>query len=585
MFHLLFVSLILLGNPLQGQNLNDLNEELPDSIQTLPPMRDAAIQERLDLYESITRNVNLFGTLYREVSMNYVDQINPESFIRAGIDGMLSTLDPYTEFYDQEETDELKIMTQGKYGGIGIQIGLRGPERQLTIIAPIEGTPGWRLGLRPGDKIIQIDGESTYGFTTSDAAKRMRGTPGDTVRITIQRYGVDEPLEFAIKREIINVNLISYSDMIEPGIGFLRLTRFDRSAGTQVREAIEGLKAKGLHALILDLRGNPGGLLPEAVSVAENLLPKGSLVVSTRGRVESSTKEFFTNRDPAIPPEIPLIVLTNQGSASASEIVAGAVQDHDRGVIVGKQTFGKGLVQSVIDFNPPRRGSKDSGGSALKITTAKYYTPSGRLIQKADYFNENESIIGHTIEPEEVDSLYYTDGGRRVHAHGGIQPDFDIEVEELGKATLEIWRQGKFFDFIGEYYGTHTDLTSYEITDEIYHAFLDYLQETGFSFQTETQLALARIRQQAEEQHFSAEFFKELEDLEKIAETERVAMLAHDESQIRERLRLELASSVGGGAARVEASFSFDSQVQRALEILRESSTYYAALTPATLGE
>lgn len=554
-----------------------------DSLQQ-PPRENTGIQSRIDLYESITRNVNLFGTLYREVSLNYVDQINPETFIRAGIDGMLNSLDPYTEYYEEEETEELDIMTRGKYGGIGIQIGLRGSDRSLTVIAPIEGTPGWRIGLRPGDQIIEIDGESTKGFTTSDAAKRMRGTPGDTVRIKVQRFGLEEPLDFAIKREIIKVQLISYAGMIEPGIGFIRLTRFDRTAGKQVRDAIEKLKSEGLEALILDLRGNPGGLLPEAVSVAENFLKKGDLIVSTKGRVKSSIREFRSENDPSISTDIPLVVLTNQGSASASEIVAGAIQDHDRGVIVGMPSFGKGLVQSVINFSPGKR-MRGKPGSALKITTAKYYTPSGRLIQKTDYFNENESLIGHAVEPEETDTLFFTDSGRHVAAHGGIQPDFEIKLDNIGIATLELWRQGEFFEFTGKYYGLHPDLKDYTITDEIYQEFLQFLKESDFTFETDAQKLLEKVRENAEKAEYGDDFFKELEELEAVAEQEREELISAEETDIRHRLRLELAVIVGGSTARVEATFDFDPQLQKSLELLRENDAYYAALTPGEESE
>ncbi|MBZ0264998.1 S41 family peptidase [bacterium] len=549
-----------------------------DSLDNLQPSRDQSIQNNLDLYQAITRNINLFGALYREVSMNYVDQVNPEAFIRAGIDGMLSTLDPYTEFYEEEETDELEIMTRGKYGGIGIQIGLRGPERELTIIAPIEGTPGYRIGLRPGDRIVEIDGQSTEGFSTSDAAQIMRGTPGDTVRISILRYGLDDPLEYAIQREVINVHDISYSGMVEPGVGFIRLTRFSRTAGDQVREEIEKLKEQGLEALILDLRGNPGGLLPEAVSIAENFLNNGDLIVSTQGRIRTSHREFFSRAEPSIPMDMPLVVLVNQGSASASEIVSGAIQDHDRGVIIGMPTFGKGLVQSVINFNPKKvRGSKDA---ALKITTAKYYTPSGRLIQKADYFKDNEALIPLSAEAGEIDTLFFTTHGRPVPAHGGIHPDFEIELEDIGQATLELWRQGEFFGFIGPYYAEHQEITSYEITDDIFNEFNDYLNNKEFTFETQTQKSLNEIREHAEDMEYSEEFFKELEDLEKLAEIERDNLISMENVQIRERLRMELAGAMKGGSGRVEASFKFDPQVQKALEILKEKNEYFAALNP-----
>ncbi|HEB85306.1 MAG TPA: PDZ domain-containing protein [Bacteroidetes bacterium] len=553
----LVITLLLAVQPLSAQ----------PAAQDTSARREMLSEE--DLIRSIRRNINVFGTVYREISLKYVDPVSPEAFIRAGINGMLGSLDPYTEYYDKpEETDDLRIMTRGKYGGIGIQIGLRGQDRVLTIISPMEGTPAWRLGLRAGDQIIKINGESTKGFSTSDAAKRMRGIPGTDVMITIRRYGAEEPLEYTITREEIKVQDVSYAGMIEPGIGYIRLTRFSRSAGEQVRAAVEDLKAQGLRELILDLRSNPGGLLPEAVAVAENFLEPGDPVVSTRGRLPASNREYKAQQDPALPADVPLAILVNEGTASASEIVAGAIQDLDRGVIIGMPTFGKGLVQSVVDFRD---------GTALKLTTAMYYTPSGRLIQKTDYFRDNTAILAHNEELES-DTLSYTVGGRPVTAHGGITPDFRVEMPEVGELIVELWRQGTFFDFAGRYHGEHPDMTSWAVDDSVYSAFLAYLDETGFTFRTEAERRLEGLRKLAEENGYDEDFLKELADLEAAVQREKRQMYADEEQQIRQRIEIELAQVLAGNAGRVQASLSFDPQIRKAVEVVSTGDLYEATL-------
>ncbi len=527
------------------------------------------MQEQLDLYQSIKRNINLFGAIYREISLRYVDPVNPEAFVRSGINGMLSSLDPYTEYFEHEDTDDLRIISTGQYGGIGIQIGLRGQDRVLTVIAPMEGTPAWRLGIRTGDQIIEIDGEPTAGFSTSDAASRMRGEPGNPVNLKIRRYGVDDPIEYTIVREVIEINDVSYAGMLEPGIGYVRLTRFSRNAGNELHDAIEDIKRQDLEAMILDLRGNPGGLLPEAIEVVENFLQPGELIVTTRGRVENADNEFHARQPSSLPPEIPLVVLVNEGSASASEIVAGAIQDQDRGVIIGQPSFGKGLVQSVIDFRD---------GTALKITTAMYYTPSGRLIQKIDYFSENEAILSHS-DATVSDTLFYTDAGRKVSAHGGIKPDILVEMPEVSEITVELWRKGLFFDFASRYYGKTSDIESWEVTDEVYSEFLAYLDEIGFSFESEVQQRLKDIRSEAGNQGYASEFFDELEKLELLSASQTERLLQTRSEEIKLRIELELASVMTGAAGRVQASVAHDPQIMKAMEVLKTHDLYAQVLS------
>jgi carboxyl-terminal processing protease len=560
------LTLILSASPIMAQPADGPSRG-GGSVSTDQQLSDEELQKRMELIRSIRENVGLFGEIYRQVNTRYVDYINPEGFLKAGIDGMLATLDPYTEYIEPENTDDLRIMSTGRYGGVGMQIGTRGPDRILTVISPIEGTPAWRLGLRAGDQIVEIDGERTEGFTSSEAADRLRGPQGTDVTIKVRRQGVDKLLNYTITRELIQVRDVSYAGIIEPGIGYIRLTRFSREAGEEVHDAIEELMAQGLEGLILDLRSNPGGLLPEALAVAENFTDPGDMIVSTRGREPDDIVEFRSEEQPTLPDRVPLVILMNQGSASASEIVAGAVQDLDRGVIIGKTSFGKGLVQSVINF-------KD--GTALRVTTAKYYTPSGRLIQKVDYFSENESVL-HESENADEDSVFTTSKGRSVRAHGGIEPDLEVEMPEVGELTLALWREDTFFDFANKYVGGH-DMQSWEVTDEIFSAFRQHLDETGFVFQSEMVHDLNALREQAVADGYDEEVLAKLDALINAAKSADEAKFGTEEQDLRLRLRVEIASVMAGNAGRTQAFLEHDDQVLEAIRVLQQQERYASAL-------
>lgn len=523
----------------------------------------------------IRQNIMLFGEIYRLVSMRYVDRIDPEEFLKAGIDGMLSTLDPYTEYVEPEGTEELQIMTSGKYGGVGIRISTRGPERVLTVVSPMEGTPAWRQGIRSGDEIIKIEDEFTKGFSTGDAAKRMRGEPGTTVTLTIRRFGVDEPIEYTLERQEIKVSDVSYSGMIRPGIGYVRLTRFSRNSGTEIKAAIEELlsweedgKKQELKGLIFDLRSNPGGLLPEAVSVSENFLKPGDPIVSTHGRIEQMDQQFVAEQEPSLPTDIPLVVMINRGSASASEIVSGAIQDLDRGVIVGRSSFGKGLVQSVMNFK---------NGQALRMTTAKYYTPSGRLIQKIDYFTDNKSLIRDESVSEE-DTLFYTTGGREVVAHGGIVPDVDVEYDEVGELVLQIWSKDLFYSFANDYKNRNEGLSEWSVSDDVVDEFAEFLKEKEFKFESVLRRELNDLKEMADQRESKEEFAEYIEKLEKLTDEEDKREFEKERGEIRERLSLELATVLKGTEGRVKASIDFDPQLQKALEVLSDDDRYSTLL-------
>lgn len=533
----------------------------------------APTTNQADLYMQIKESIGLLGSVYREINTQYVDQIDPQEFMRAGIEGMLETLDPYTVFLDREETDDLHIMTAGQYGGVGIEIGVRGKEKVLTVISPIEDSPASRLGIRPGDQIIEINGQSTTGFTTSDAAVLLRGEAGTTVNITIDRIGAPEPLTFTLEREMITVHDITYSGILRNGIGYIKLTRFSRNAGEEIRKALLQLQEEGMTSLILDLRYNPGGLLPAAVEVAQNFVAKGDEIVSTLGRSQASKRSYFSKVNP-ICPDIPMVVLVDEGSASASEIVAGALQDLDRAVIVGKNTFGKGLVQSLVDF-------KD--GRSLKITTARYYTPSGRLIQKLDYFNEQDSdvILKKAIpEKPELEEVYYTKAGRIVHGRGGISPDIEVTLPDIDRYETDLLRGGYFYDFCAGYLEAHPQNSNPDISPDIVEEFRDYLKEKDFRYQIPLEKEFEDLVNVAESDTIASNELQEnLAKMKITIEQMRPDFFSQHRDFIIFQLSMEMAGLIDGKGGRILKSMDKDTQMSAVLSLLLDPDQYAEILS------
>ncbi|MFQ6105008.1 MAG: S41 family peptidase [Candidatus Glassbacteria bacterium] len=408
--------------------------------------------------ESYYQKVELFQQVIDHVSERYVDEYDPGDLVMKAIKGMLGSLDAYSQLLTPDDYKELMVDTRGKFGGIGIEIGLR--NGVLTVIAPIEGTPADRLGILAGDRIVGIEGEPTKGWNTMDAVKRLRGPKGTRVTITIEREGLDENIDFTITRDIINVKSVPYSFMVTPEIGYIRLSTFSEKSASEITESIHQLKEQGCQALILDLRYNPGGLLTQAVQVSELFLQKGQLIVSTRGRVANQNNEYRATKEET-ETDIPIVLLINQFSASASEIVAGSLQDHDRALILGKTSFGKGSVQTLFSLE---------GEYALKLTTAKYYTPSGRSIHRAE---DHEKILAETeSKPPPEGEEFFTDLGRTVYGGGGIRPDLFIESKLLSPVEQNLLRKPVFFNYAIHYQSTHSELPEdFQVTDEIIRDF------------------------------------------------------------------------------------------------------------------
>ncbi|HDI51355.1 MAG TPA: S41 family peptidase [Bacteroidetes bacterium] len=525
----------------------------------------------LDLYAKIQKNINLFGRVYQEVTRRYVKEIDPEKFLQAGIQGMLSTLDPYTVFMEKEAGEELQIMTRGKYGGVGMTISKR--EGWPTVIeSPFPGTPAERAGIREGDRIIEVDGISTKDERISDTASRLRGKPGTTVIIKIMREGVSEPLEFHIVRAVIKIHDLSYSGIIKDGIGYIKLNRFSKNAGNEVREAVQDLKTKGLKAIILDLRSNPGGLLESAVKVANVFIPRGELIVSSKGRAEESNREYRAEEDP-VAPDLPLVVLVNGNSASASEIVSGAIQDLDRGLVIGSTTFGKGLVQTVVALDR---------NSALRITTAKYYLPSGRLIQnpKRLYRRDTdifltESIVANDTTEIDTKKNYYTRDGRVVHGGGGIKPDIEVEPPKISNFEAALIRKSMFFNFAITYAAQLKEKPdSLVIDDKILSEFRQYLKDKKFDFELEGEKELAEFQKVAQERNYDSQMTKTIAALQQKLEEIKKSEFNKCRDFISRLLEREIAAKLWGTQAGIEATFDDDPVIQEALKILSNPEQY-----------
>ncbi len=527
-----------------------------------------------DAYSDIRESIIVFGRVYQQIVGQYVDTIDPEAFVEAGIDGMLRSLDPYTVMLEDNDRDNLDIITKGKYGGIGIRIGVL--KDTLTVISAIDETPAQRLGIRPGDRIITIADQATDGFSTDEAADLMRGVPGTEVTLRIKRPGVSNPIEYTIIREDIRVRDVTYAEIIEDGVGYIKLSQFTRNAGNQLRESLEELKRQGMTGLILDLRGNPGGLLPEAVSVAENLLETGQSIVATRGRNPESNDDKFAV-EPSVIGDIPLVLLVDGGSASASEIVAGAVQDHDRGVIMGKPTFGKGLVQRVYPLTHNR---------SLKITTAKYFTPSGRLIQKVDYFDDDSDIIIGAPTPSEVpadNGLYRTDNGRPVEGGGGIIPDVEVDREFSEHWGDELLREGAFFSYANQYCGSHPELQDNPdqvvVDDQLVEDFREWLKTSNVEITPEGQSELDEIKWLLEDRDQLTEFENAVQEIQNAIDSWQREGFDRDHEFIRQQLTREIHGNLEGTKGRIEATFEWDNQLLKGLAILRDSEYYTEILS------
>jgi len=507
----------------------------------------------------LVKNLDIYYTMFRELNMFYVDETDPEELITTSINSMLASLDPYTTYIPESDMDDFKFQTTGEYGGIGSLIRRSG---DYTIIAdPYKGFPADKAGLRAGDKILKVDGVSVEKADVSSVSDKLKGKPGTEMVLTIERYGEENPLNISLVREKISINNVPYYGMLNNNTGYIRLANFTTGAGLEVENALKELKKDHeMKSLVLDLRSNPGGLLIEAVRVCNIFVDKGELIVSTKGKVKQWDSDYVTQKAP-LDKEIPLVILANRGSASASEIVAGALQDLDRAVVVGQRTFGKGLVQTSrpLKYN-----------AQLKVTTAKYYIPSGRCIQALDYTNRNEDGSVGTI-PDSLISEYETRNGRLVYDGGGIEPDFEVIPEMLSEITLQLYTQNIFFDFATKYRAEHSEIqdpVKFFVSDNDYDSFKAFVESKDFEFKTSSEKAFDELQKVAKREKYYELAGDEFKSLEQKLSHNNLKDLETFGNEIRQILAEEIVNRYYYQAGRILAQIQDDPQLSKAVEIL-----------------
>ena len=520
----------------------------------------------------LSRQISIMNAIIKDLNLFYVDSIMPEKLINKSIDAMLNNLDPYTEYYPANKADELKMMTTGKYAGIGSVIRFHTEKKTTVLSEPYEGMPAQKAGLKAGDAIISIDGVNVKGMSTDSVSDRLRGEPGTTLTIEYERPGKKGTQKVKLQRESIALPAIPYYGMVKENIGFVQLNSFTEECSKEMRRAIIELKKQGATSFIIDLRSNGGGLLNEAVEIVNLFVPKDKIIVTTKGKIKQSNEIFKTKKAP-IDTTSPIAILVDGQTASASEIVAGSLQDLDRAVIIGSRTFGKGLVQSTREVN---------GGGYLKLTTAKYYIPSGRCVQALDYSHVIDQ--GKTSRvPDSLTTVFYTAAGREVRDGGGIRPDIEPKSEELSTLLFYLMQDMAIFDFATEYTQKNEFIApaeTFDITDEEYEEFKKLLKSRNFSYDLISVKVLKDLKQAAEFEGFSEIVKDEIASLEKKLQANLDHSLTHFEKDIRKIIADEIVHRYHGQKGRIIYNLREDTDLSEAYRILENEKEYKEILSP-----
>lgn len=513
-------------------------------------------------YFEISKNLEIFTAMYKEVNNLYVEEIEPNQFVRSGLDAMLNSLDPYTNFISEQEVEDFRFQTTGTYGGIGALVNVH--KDTLTIMEPYENGPTAKAGLRAGDRIIGIDGKNVTGIQADEYGKLLKGQANSTVKLRIFRPNQNITFEQQLNREDIHINSISYHGMIDENIAYIKLSAFRPNAGKEMVDAFTSLKKQGAQQLVIDLRDNPGGSLDEAVRIAAIFVPKFSLVVDTRGKNKQWDKKYTTNHDP-IDTSMPITVLVNENSASASEIIAGVLQDYDRAIIMGQKSFGKGLVQTVrpLPYN-----------NQIKVTTARFYTPSGRCIQAIDYVQNGKDA---QKKPDSLQQIFYTKNKRPVYDAGGIKPDIAIEEPKLNLITQILLEDLVVFEFCNKFRNLNDSLPNgmkFGITDAIFESFKQFADKRVLNYETDTEKLLQILEKEAKREQYYASFSSDLKLLRDKLKKEKDQDLDKHKSEIKRVLENELVARYYLQTGRVVNSFKNDPEIIQALTVLGNTKTY-----------
>lgn len=516
----------------------------------------------------VSKNIDIYNSLFKELNLNYVDEINPGALNETAIKALLEDLDPYTVFVAESQIEDMRMMTTGEYGGIGSLIQQMGD--YVIISEPYEGFPAQKAGLIPGDIILEINGLNAIKKTSAEISELLKGVPASTLTLKIQRSGTEQPFMVELTREKIKLDNIPYYTVLDSGVGYILLTGFTQKAASDVKDVFLKMKEQTtLKGLVIDLRGNGGGLLNEAVDIANIFVNKNELIVSTKGKSPDRTSIHRTRMAP-IDLEIPLVVLVNEASASASEIVAGALQDLDRAVIVGQKTFGKGLVQNVVPL---------TYNTQLKITVAKYYIPSGRCIQAIDYSHIKEN--GGKI-PDSLMSTFKTRSGRVVFDNGGITPDVVLTPFEYSPVTANLYISNLFFGFANAFAlknKTIPPAEDFEINDTIYHDFMEYVSEKGFVYTTESEKMIEELKKIADEESYLSDVESQLLALEEQFKVIKENDLRKHRPEIETILRSEIASRYYYQKGKIVAALKHDQELEKAVELILNTDRYKEIFT------
>ncbi|MFM1932910.1 MAG: hypothetical protein RL226_2213 [Bacteroidota bacterium] len=521
-----------------------------------------------DEYFEISKNLEIFTNVYKELNIYYVDPTQPGSLMKTGIDAMLQSLDPYTVYYPESKIEDYQFMTTGQYGGIGALINT--VDGRITISEPYEGYAAQKAGIKAGDVVLSIDGRELNGKNQDEISELLKGQPGTKVKIAVEREGESNPMVFEVERMEVKIPDVPYYGMLDDKTGYIQLRSFTNTASMEVRKAITELRdQKGMQQLIFDLRGNGGGLLREAVNIVNFFVAKGQEIVSTRGKIEEWNKVHSALDEPILP-TMPLVVLVDQGSASASEIVSGALQDLDRAVVVGKTTFGKGLVQQTKDLNY---------NTKLKLTVAKYYIPSGRCIQRLDYTHRDEN--GVEAVADSLIKPFKTKGGRTVYDGRGISPDVDVEQEEMSNILNGLMSNYIIFKYATKYAREHSSISepeSFDLGSE-YDDFVAFAMSKDFSYNTETELLLKELKKVAESERYYEGAEQAFKTLEASISPERSRDLVKFRDQIEFTLEEEIISRYYYQQGVIRYALANDPFVTTALDVL--NNRYSSILSPS----
>ena len=518
-------------------------------------------------YFEVSKNLDIFSEVYKTINTGYVDDVKPGKLVREAIDGMLTSLDPYTNFYSEAQAEDYMFQVTGSYGGIGATIKTRNGEN--VIVRTYQGFPAAESGLRAGDIIRFVDGKEVQGLNSKELTELLKGTAGTDVLLNVERPGIGT-IEKTIKRAEVKVKNVPYYGRINDQTGYIQLTGFTPNAGKEVKDALLDLKKQGINQVVLDLRGNGGGLLHEAVNIVNVFVDKGETIVKTIGRGEQNNRTYKTLKAP-VDTDIPLVVLVDKGSASASEIVSGAIQDLDRGVVIGQKSFGKGLVQGT---------KRLSYNTQMKYTTAKYYIPSGRCVQKLDYTHKKD---GRAVQvADSLKRIFYTKNKRPVWDGDGVTPDLLLPEKEYSKLVSSLIQNDLIFDFATDYRNKVDSIPVplvFELTDTDYEAFKSFISNKDYTYETDTEKAIEALKKKAEEEGYKKGLLTELEALESSMNASKKQDINTYKEDILQLLEREIASRYYFDRALVEVTFDDDQEILKALEILADSRSYSSVLS------